>query len=92
MYKRQGLDAPAQVTDIELMTADGSKEVLLTWQAPKVGTHGATINKDKLSYDLYRSDSTEPIAKTVKELRYSDKSISELSGYYYTCLLYTSHT
>ena len=79
-----GLDAPAQVTDIELMTADGSKEVLLTWQAPKVGAHGATINKDKLSYDLYRSDSTEPIAKAVKELRYSDKSISELSGYYYT--------
>ena len=57
---------------------------MLTWHAPKVGAHGATINKDKLSYDLYRSDSTEPIAKAVKELRYSDKSISELSSYYYT--------
>lgn len=78
-----GVDAPSQVTDLTAMTTNYSREVLLTWGAPKVGSHGATLSQEKLYYDLYRSDRTEPIAKGIKDLSYTDKSITELSSYYY---------
>ncbi len=79
-----GIDIPAPVTALQVETTDGSSQVLLTWEAPKIGSHGVAINADNLLYDLYRSDLTEPIATGVKTLSYNDKSISALSAYYYT--------
>lgn len=67
-----GVETPNPVTDLTLTGTGGA--YLLTWTAPSVGTHGASLDPAKLTYQITRhaGEDTEVIATDNPTTQFTD--------------------